>query len=111
MAHDLERKLEEFVNQKKYGQCSKCSSEMTYMGSGTYTCLECGNIERNNYGKIRHFLSERGGATIPEISRGTGLRFSEVEEVIRNTDVRYNTNGKSAKRSIDLMDEAAKKSR
>ena len=79
--------MEDLLNRRRYSKCSKCGSSLSPIGKGTYGCKQCGNVEYDNYGKVYHYLSNAGSASIMEISQGTGLRLSEVRHVLQNMDI------------------------
>lgn len=55
---------------------------MEYRGLGEFACTECGNVEYNDYGKVRNYLEEHRGATQDEVFRMTGVAKWKIREFL-----------------------------
>ena len=62
--------------------CSKCSGPFEYMGAGEYKCKNCGNIEYDDYGKVRKFVDEHGPAPYHVVKKATGVNGKLVREYL-----------------------------
>ena len=63
--------------------CKKCSAPLEFAGRGMYKCPECGEIEYDDFGKIRKFLDEHGPTPAIEISEGTGVTVKKINNFLR----------------------------
>ncbi len=68
---------------KQRRRCSKCGTIMKYISLGEFLCPSCGNIELNDYGRIRKYLDEHGTATTVDIELATGVRRSVINEYLK----------------------------
>lgn len=61
-------------------KCSKCGAIVKYKSHGEYLCSneECGNIERDNFGKIRDYLDRHGPVSATVISQETGISVNKI---------------------------------
>jgi len=51
------------------------------LGIGIYECIECQNIEYDDWGKVKKFLDENGSAPIMEIEERTGVHREVVQKM------------------------------
>ena len=58
--------------------CEKCDGKMIYEGNGEYSCKECGEIQLDDFGKVRICLEEHPGMSSVELSRETGVELGIV---------------------------------
>lgn len=72
--------------------CEKCSGYYEYNGAGEYVCKQCGNIEYDDYGKVRKFIEENGPAPYHVVKQATGVSGKLVREYLDapNTETRFN---------------------
>lgn len=64
-------------------KCSKCGGGLQYRSHGEYLCKACGNIEYDDFGKIRQYLDENGASPVAAISEYTGVPFSRINQFLR----------------------------
>ena len=69
--------------QEKPSKCSKCGGALSYKGLGEYVCCSCENIERDDFGKVRHFIEVNGPSTAMVINEGTGVPISKINAYLR----------------------------
>ncbi len=69
--------------EEKPTACSKCHGGLHYKSHGEYVCEACGNIERDDFGKVRHFLEENGPTSAIIISENTGVPIEKINEFLR----------------------------
>ncbi|MCI8616220.1 hypothetical protein D7V94_02690 [Parablautia intestinalis] len=63
--------------------CTKCSGVMVYKGLGEYRCEDCGEVEYDDYGKVRKYLEVHKGANVSEISGETGVSHKSIRDMIK----------------------------
>jgi hypothetical protein len=64
-------------------RCSLCGGSLVFEGGGTYSCIHCGNVELDNFGKVSQFLYENGPAPIIVIEQATGVEGIEIEKMLK----------------------------
>lgn len=64
--------------------CRKCGGRYYYKSLGIYQCDSCGNIEMDDYGKIRTYLDQQGIAPALVISTATGVPVHIIEEHLKD---------------------------
>ncbi|MCR4851723.1 MAG: hypothetical protein K5870_10740 [Lachnospiraceae bacterium] len=62
--------------------CSKCKGNVKQIRSGEYECVNCGNIEYDDFGKVRKYLEENGPQTKEKIILETGVSREVVNEFL-----------------------------
>lgn len=65
------------------GNCSACGGKLNYRGLGEYACEDCGNIEYDDYGKVRAYLEQHPGALQGEVSRATGVPANRIRGLLQ----------------------------
>ena len=63
--------------------CSKCGGVMIFRGVGEYRCEDCGNVEYDDYGKVRVYIENHKGATATEIEAQTGARQKTIRLMLK----------------------------
>ena len=56
---------------------------MVYKGRGEYQCEECGQMDYDDYGKVRNYLEHHRGANVAEISDATGVTHKSIRDMIK----------------------------
>ena len=79
---EANRILAEKMLREKPMKCAECGAEMQYLGRGEYRCDACGNIQLDDFGKVRKYLDEHGPTSYFEISQATGVRRSVIKEML-----------------------------
>lgn len=64
-------------------ECSKCKSPLFYKGSGKYACQSCGNVEYDDFGKVKAYLDEHGVSSMGIISAETGVSMEKLHVMLR----------------------------
>lgn len=64
-------------------ECSKCKSPLYYKGSGKYVCSSCGNIEYDDFGKVKRYLDKYGISTMAVIADATGVPMKHLNLMLR----------------------------
>ena len=63
--------------------CSKCGGELEFRGHGEYRCKSCGNVETDDFGKVKKYLDANGPATALTISEATGVPIDRINGFLR----------------------------
>ena len=91
-------------------ECTCGSTALTYKGLGEYECDRCGNIIRDNYGKVYEYLEQHPGANVTEIEEATGVTDIKIAELVAHhrfvakADPRLNIRCKRCDKPIILGD-------
>lgn len=63
--------------------CEKCGGVMIFKGVGEYQCEECGNLEYDDYGKVRNYVEKHPGATSAQASAATGVTQKSIRSMLK----------------------------
>lgn len=63
--------------------CEKCGGVMVFKGVGEYECEECGNLEYDDYGKVRNYVEKHPGATSAQASAATGVTQKSIRVMLK----------------------------
>lgn len=63
--------------------CSECKGALFYHGSGKYVCGTCGNVEYDDFGKVKMYLNEHGVSTAVVIAAETGVPINKLNLMLR----------------------------
>lgn len=74
------RTLDDYNAPKACSKCGSCS--LHYNGLGEYSCVECDNLEYDDYGKVRNYLDEHRGTPITIIARDTGVSKWTIRQMV-----------------------------
>lgn len=69
---------------KKPQICSKCEGNLKYSGVGEYVCVTCGNVEFDDYGKVRNFIEKNPKATVKETCEATGVSKNIIYRLVND---------------------------
>lgn len=64
--------------------CEKCNGVMVFKGVGEYKCEDCGHLGYDDYGKCRNFIETNPGATMAQVSMGTGVSQKSIRQMLRD---------------------------
>lgn len=64
-------------------ECKSCGGIMVYRGVGEYMCEDCGEMDYDDYGKVRNYLEKRRGANVTEISEYTGVSHKKIRDMVK----------------------------
>lgn len=62
--------MEDFGALEKYHipqVCLNCGGVMVFKGVGEYRCEECGNVDFDDYGKVRQYIEGHPGANAAQV--------------------------------------------
>jgi len=71
--------LEELIIRSKPICCEKCYGKIFYFEDGKYQCGMCDHITMDDYGKVKEYMEEKGGASARQISQATGVDHRIIE--------------------------------
>ena len=74
------------------GVCAECGGEMKYAGLGEFRCVECGNVQFNDYGRVRAYLEAHPGAMQSEVSRATGVSPNRIRQLLVEERIEISAN-------------------
>ena len=63
-------------------ECSKCGGKIKYSGIGEYVCENCGNVERDDYGKVRQYIETHNDNRLVEVAEKTGVSRQAVQRML-----------------------------
>lgn len=63
--------------------CSECGGKYKFDGRGAYTCVECGHVTYDDFGKIRMYIDVHGPSPAVAISEGTGVPVQKINRYLR----------------------------
>lgn len=62
--------------------CSLCKGSLEYAGLGEYVCNKCGNVERDDYGKVRSYIETHQDTKLAVVARETGVPRHSVQRLL-----------------------------
>ncbi len=65
--------------------CKKCGGVMVFKGVGEYKCEECGELDYDDYGKVRAFIERHQGATAAEVEANTGVSQKTIRHMLKES--------------------------
>ena len=63
--------------------CAKCGGVMVFKGVGEYKCEDCGNLDYDDYGKVRNYIEKNPGATSAQTSAETGVSQKSIRGMLK----------------------------
>ncbi len=63
--------------------CKNCGGVMVFKGVGEYRCEECGEVDYDDYGKVRLYIEEHRGATAAEIEGAIGVSQRTIRKLLK----------------------------
>ena len=64
--------------------CKICGGVMVFKGVGEYRCEECGDVEYDDYGKVRLYIEDHRGATAAEIENAIGVSQRTIRKLLKD---------------------------
>lgn len=80
---NLKRELLELQNYNRPTICQKCGGVMVYRGCGEFQCEDCGQVEYDDYGKVRNYIEKHSGATAAQVSDATGVSQKAIRDMLK----------------------------
>ncbi len=63
--------------------CKSCGGVMIFKGVGEYHCEDCGEVDYDDYGKVRLYIEEHRGATAAEIEGAIGVSQRTIRRLLK----------------------------
>lgn len=63
--------------------CQECGGVMVFKGVGEYKCEDCGNLEYDDYGKVRNYVEQHPGTTSAQASAATGVTQKSIRVMLK----------------------------
>jgi ribosomal protein L32/predicted RNA-binding Zn-ribbon protein involved in translation (DUF1610 family) len=85
-AEKVEKFRKDYMEINTYNRptyCSQCGSVLVFKGVGEYQCEKCGQLEYDDYGKVRNYLEKCGGATTAQASEATGVSQKSIRDMLK----------------------------
>lgn len=64
--------------------CKECGGIMVFRGVGEYRCEDCGEVDYDNYGKVRKYIEEHKGATAAQIEQAIGVPQRSIRQMLKD---------------------------
>ncbi len=74
--------LEELYNIPRV--CKKCGGVLVFKGVGEYRCEDCGELDYDDYGKVRMYIEEHKGATAAQIEAAIGVSQRSIRQMLKD---------------------------
>lgn len=74
--------LEELYNIPRV--CKKCGGVLVFKGVGEYRCEDCGELDYDDYGKVRMYIEEHRGATAAQIEAAIGVSQRSIRQMLKD---------------------------
>lgn len=73
--------------------CARCGKMFSYM-TGAPLCLSCKNQDEEEYKKVKEFLYDNPGATMPEVSEAVDVTVSKIKRFLKEgrLEIKENAN-------------------
>uniref|UniRef100_UPI00405794FE hypothetical protein n=1 Tax=Acetatifactor sp. TaxID=1872090 RepID=UPI00405794FE len=75
--------------------CKECGGVLIYKGVGEYHCEVCGQIDYDDYGKVRLYIEKHHGATAAEIEDAIGVSQKTIRQLLRDSRIEIAEGSKS----------------
>lgn len=78
-----QKKMKQLQWELKPTCCSKCGGEVEFRGHGEYRCKACGNVEMDDFGKVKKYINENGPTPALIIAENTGVAMDRINQFLR----------------------------
>lgn len=75
--------------------CVSCGGVMVFKGVGEYHCEDCGEIDYDDYGKVRLYIEEHRGATAAQIENAIGVSQRTIRKLLKEGRLEVAENSKT----------------
>ena len=90
--------MEDFGALEKYHipqVCLNCGGVMVFKGVGEYRCEECGNVDFDDYGKVRQYIEGHPGANAAQVEENTGVSQKIIRRLLKDGRIEVAEGSKS----------------
>lgn len=63
--------------------CKNCGGVLVFKGVGEYRCEDCGELDYDDYGKVRLYIEEHKGATAAQIESAIGVSQRSIRQMLK----------------------------
>lgn len=81
--------------------CSGCGGVLIFKGVGEYHCEDCGNVEYDDYGKVRMYIEEHRGANAAQIESAIGVSQKAIRQMLKEGRLEVTSDSKTFLRCED----------
>ncbi|MCD7836487.1 MAG: hypothetical protein LUG83_07565 [Lachnospiraceae bacterium] len=67
--------------------CEKCGGVYVFEGVGEYHCEKCGNLQYDDYGKVRLYIEQHPGANAAEVENATGVSQRSIRRMLKENRI------------------------
>lgn len=67
--------------------CTQCGGVMVFRGVGEYSCEDCGQVDYDDYGKVRLYLESHPGASAVVLEKETGVAQKTIRTMIKEARI------------------------
>lgn len=64
--------------------CTHCNGVLVYRGVGEYICEECGEIDYDDYGKVRNYIETHKGVNAAQIEEAIGISQKIIRQMLKD---------------------------
>jgi uncharacterized protein YjhX (UPF0386 family) len=74
--------------------CEKCEGVLVFVGVGEYHCEKCGNVQYDDYGKVRMYIEQHPGITASEVETATGVAQRTIRRMLKENRIEVTADSK-----------------
>lgn len=63
--------------------CRSCGGVLVFKGVGEYRCEDCGELDYDDYGKVRMYIEQHKGATAAQIEGAIGVSQRSIRQMLK----------------------------
>lgn len=67
--------------------CKQCGGVMVFVGVGEYHCEQCGEVDYDDYGKVRLYIEKHKGATAAEVEAAVGVPQRTIRRMLKESRI------------------------
>lgn len=64
-------------------RCRECGGRLQYISGGKYECEKCGNVEKDDFGKVKDYLDEHGPTPAIVLASETGVHPDVIDNFLK----------------------------
>ena len=83
MAYERDNILEQ-MEKNIPTECPQCLERLYFKGAGRYKCPRCRKVYYDDFGKVKNYLEENGGAPAVEIANNTGVSLEVIDTLLKD---------------------------
>ncbi|MCM1065350.1 MAG: hypothetical protein NC420_12970 [Eubacterium sp.] len=75
--------------------CKECGGVMIFKGVGEYHCEMCGEVDYDDYGKVRLYIEKHPGANAAQVEDNTGVSQKIIRRLLKDGRIEVAEGSKS----------------